>query len=336
MRILLLALLTACPPKQTDTHADPDTETAAPCAALPRGASSERIGNPDDTVVVGTRRAVLMGGSAEVDPAMALHVAGAGGGDVVVLRASGSTSSYLEYLASEVGADPAPASVEVIRIDNPPAGADDSVLCRVDRAEAVWLAGGDQSDYLLAWPSELHASLGALADRGATVGGTSAGAMALSQASFDADGGSITSGTALADPSGDAVSVSLSPFAAPELDGVIVDTHFMAREREGRLLAFAVAAQAAGLPLPITAVGIDERSALVVEDGSFAVHSSSGGSVWLYRVAEVAAQSGPLDLERVGRIRLVDGDAGVWPVDWTAFDADALTVVDGVVAVHGD
>ena len=59
---------------------------------------------------------------------------------------------------------------------------------------------GNQWDYLGRWPSELHDSLAVVEERGATVGGISAGAVSLGEGAFDARYGTVTSDDALAAP----------------------------------------------------------------------------------------------------------------------------------------
>jgi cyanophycinase-like exopeptidase len=317
---------------------EPDAGPSGPCPALPAGAVEGSIGALDaanDAQSAG-RRIVLMGGGPEVDRGARLFVEGAIGGDVLVLRATGAVDSYTPYFADELGADPDAASVATVRLDDASAGADPAVLCRVLGAEALWLAGGDQSDYLVRWPAALHDAIAARASAGGALGGTSAGAMALGGVAFDARVDSVTSDEALADPDGAFVTVSASPFAPPELHGVVVDTHFGARDREGRLLAFlAVAlvdhADALG-DQGALGVGLEEGSAILIDDGAFTVLADDGGFVALYLAAGPADVSAALDLDGVARVTLADGDTGAWPPSFAG--AAALRVTDGVVVVE--
>lgn len=326
---LLAAFLGCAPtittaPEEDDTLPVDDEPDTGPCPEAGAGLTLEETGafvagDQGDGVVV------LMGGGAEVDRGSARFVDGAGGGDVLVLRATGSTSSYTSYFADDLAAlltEP-PRSVATIRVDDPAAGADDAVLCRLRRADAVWLAGGDQSAYLVQWPDALHAGLRDAVARGAAVGGTSAGAMSWSALAFDAAGGGITSDEALQSPTSPLVSVTSSPFAA--VDGVLVDTHFQARDREGRLLTFLAHAR------PDTVgIGIDEGTALVVDGDSAAVLADDGGSVWLYRVEGVTLASGAaLSIDSVDRVAFEDGRALAWPAPFT--NPEGFVVDDGVV-----
>ena len=223
-----------------------------------------------------------------------------------------------------------PARVSVLRVDEPNIGNHAAVLCRVEAAEAVWLAGGDQSDYLVRWPSELQAEIASPHTR--ALGGTSAGAMVLGAVAFDAANGSVTSSEALLDPDAPAISLRSSAFVQPELSGVLVDTHFSARAREGRLIAFLANAADASGDLDLIGVGLDERTALVMEDGRARVLADDGGSVWVYRLtAAGSATGGPLTDAYAERVRLRDAEELPWPMDWATRPADTLMVVDGLV-----
>ena len=229
---------------------------------------------------------VVMGGSTEVDDAGARFAAAARGGDVLVLRTTGSTSSYTSWFGSELAVDPAPRAVATVRTDDVDAGADDAVLCRVARADAIWLAGGDQSDYLLCWPAALHQSLARAVARGVALGGTSAGAMSLSSLAFDAREGSLGSEEALLDPSQNALSLMPSPFAAPALAATLVDTHFTERDRLGRLIAFAARAGSSS----VLGIGIDEETSLTLDDGVMLVEGA--GDAWAVRVSTTTVTPG--------------------------------------------
>lgn len=316
-----------------DAGGDAGTDEPLACAAPPSGAALGSAGDLQAEAGAAARRVALMGGGVEVDRASALFVEGALGGDVLVLRASGSVDSYTSYFASELSTDPAPASVTTIRLDDPAVGDDEAVLCRVDGAEALWLAGGDQYDYLGRWPDALHGALASLHARGGAIGGTSAGAMALSGYAFDAAEGGVTSEEALGDPSASFVRAVPSPFAAPELSGFLVDTHFVARGREGRLLAFLARVLVDhGEPVAY-GIGLDESAALVIEGGRYRALADGGATVLLYEVIGPATIStgAALSLEGIRRAVLHDGDEGDWPPDFDLLETTALTVTGGVV-----
>ncbi len=287
-----------------------------------------------DTSATPVRRVVLMGGGSEDDEASTLFVEGASGGDILILRASGSLTSYPNYFYS-LSPDVSPASAVTVLTGTPAAGGDPAVLCWLGGAEAVWLAGGAQSDYLRGWPASLHAGLAEANVRGLAVGGTSAGAVSLGEAAFDARFGSITSAEALADPLHQDVSLSYPSFAAPELSGVYVDSHFSQRGREGRLLVFLARFLEEKSRGEVLGLGLDERVALVIEDGSAQVYAPEGRWAWLYRVTGPVQMSPgePLNLWGIERVRLGHEANLGWPPDFETLVSVGLKVEEGVVEV---
>jgi beta-aspartyl-peptidase (threonine type) len=276
-----------------------------------------------------------MGGGAEHDDAATRFAEGAAGGDIVILRASGSLTSYPEYFTLALSPIPAPASVVTVLTSDPMAADDPAVLCWVDMAEAIWLAGGNQWNYLGLWPSELHSALRQVAFRGGAVGGTSAGAVSLGEAAFDAQHGTVTSPEALADPFRPEVSLSYPTFAAPELYGTLVDSHFTDREREGRLLAFLARFLSEKGRSEVSGIGLDEGVALVIQGNGFRVYAPEGKWAWIYRVTGPAELSPgePLGLSGILRARLGDGVEGPWPLQFGFFEGQELQVVGGIVSL---
>ena len=329
---ILLFCLTACGAPPTDFIPD---ET--PVDRCPDPGAGIEIGGFDgtgaDTNRRPHRRLVLMGGGPEEDVAARLFVDASVAGDIVVLRTSGSLTSYPQYFIGFL-ASVTPSTVVTIRTSNPEAGADPAVLCRVARAEAVWLAGGNQWNYLGRWPTALHEALAEVAERGAAMGGTSAGAVSLGEGAFDAQFGTVTSRDALDNPLRREVSLSRPVFAQPELDGVLVDSHFMERGREGRLLVFLARFLADRGEGPVVGVGLEEGVALTIEADGYEVTSRESGAAWMYEVAGPAmlAPGVPLSLDGIRRVRLPAGSIGPWPFSFDERgDARVMHVADGVV-----
>ena len=322
------------------TESVPTTSLEGPLDGCPEPGVGTTIGGLAGTGADATaspvRRLVLMGGGPEEDGAARRFAEAAAGGDIVVLRATGSLTSYPDYFSAELSPSPRPASVVTIRTDTPPLADHPSVLCRLDRAEAIWLAGGSQWDYLGRWPHPVHVAIREAWRRGAAMGGTSAGAVSMGEAAFDARHGTVTSAEALADPADAAVSVGPSNMPQPELRNMIVDSHFTERSREGRLLAFLGRLLAQHRSGSFVGIGIDEGAALEIEDDSYRVSSARGGAVWMYEATGPAvAQPGrPLSLAGIRRVRLADGASGRWPFLFEeAEGVQELVVEEGVVRV---
>jgi len=310
-----------------------DPPPAAYCADVPTGVLHAATGEPGaNPSAVGTPRIVAMGGSSEVNPASKLFVEAAGGGDVLVMRASGSVTSYNNYFMTNVGPVPAPASVASIRIDDPAQALSEGVLCHVRRTSALWLAGGNQWNYLGVWPVALQDSIAAVGRRGG-IGGTSAGAAVLGEFAFDARNGGVTSAEALQDPFGPRVQVSRSAIGQPEFAGWIVDQHFRERDREGRLLVFMARMQDEMQRDTVYAVGLDERAALVIEGDRFEVLAHPGRAAIFYRATVQApiTPGQPLQMTGVERVTLHDRASGAWPFDFEAWPIERLRVENGAV-----
>ena len=114
---------------------------------------------------------VLMGGAPDVDEAFKWLIERSGGGDFLVLRASGA-DGYNNYISKLGGVD----SVETLLLSERVAANDKAVLEKVYDAEALWFAGGNQFDYIRFWKdSSLEHQIQLASKRGVPIGGTSAG-----------------------------------------------------------------------------------------------------------------------------------------------------------------
>lgn len=260
------------------------------------------IGNLDAAPAAHTEPAMmLMGGGEWVPEAFQWWLQRAGHGRVVILRASGS-DELQERLYREVGGV---ASVQTLVFDSRRAADDPAVLRVVAGADAIFIAGGDQSRYIRFWKgTALNAALNAHVRAGRPIAGTSAGLAILGGYSYGAlDGGSISSERALRDPMGSAVTLDNDFLTLPYLSNVVTDTHFGKRDRLGRLIVFvARAAQQAGRE-DMVGIGVDEDTALCVEaDGRGRVLSNDGGYAWLVmprHTADRLRDGEPLDFHAV-------------------------------------
>ena len=116
----------------------------------------------------------------------------------------------------------------------------------------------------------VEAALRSAVQRGIPIGGTSAGLAVLGQYIYSAqndpaDGPDLTSEAALADPFTRQVVIAPDLFGIPILHGIITDSHFDTRHREGRLLVFMARILQSGQTKTIRAIGVDERTAVLVE-----------------------------------------------------------------------
>lgn len=254
-------------------------------------------GSPADVNVATHAGIVLMGGGTDVDAAFVWQRDRIAKGDVLVLRASGA-DGYNDYLYRDIGGVD---SVETLLVDDRALAEDPYVAWAIDHAEAIFLAGGDQAVYLATWTgTATQAALRRAWQRGAVIGGTSAGAAVLGAIVYSAADGSVYSDEALADPFDVHVTLTRDFVALPPLANVVTDTHFGARDRMGRLLTFVARAYVAGWTETPRGIGLDEQTALVIDDVGVA-RVLGEGAVYVIAPATTMAP-----------IRCVDGEPLAW------------------------
>ncbi|MBM3285584.1 MAG: hypothetical protein FJY81_06895 [Candidatus Aminicenantes bacterium] len=271
------------------------------------------LGNPGDSQATPSPGLLLAGGGGDVDEAFLWLIRKSGGGDIVVLRASG-TDAYNSYIAGLGPVD----SVETIITYTPEASYSSFVLDRIEKAEALFFAGGNQAAYVRLWKNTpLEDAVNALARRGVPIGGTSAGLAVMGGFLFPAPLGSVDSGEALADPYHRRVVLDRDFLDLPHMSGVITDSHFADRDRMGRLLVFLARIIQDGWAPSVRGIGIDEETAVVVEgDGSSSV-LGRGAAYFLRtdRPPEVCSRGLPLTFRNVRIDKIRPGDAfhlGTW------------------------
>ncbi|MGH8833221.1 MAG: cyanophycinase, partial [Polaromonas sp.] len=225
---------------------------------------------------------VLMGGGPDVDEAFRWMIARAGirpgtGGRFVVIRATGTDAydPYIYYSDAALttsttvadqwvgGASLGLTSVETLVIPSITAANDALVNFVVSQAHAVFIAGGDQSDYIKYWKgTKLDQTLQGLMSKNVPIGGTSAGLAVLGQFDFAALNGTVTSTQALANPYNKYMTLDPNPLsltggflAPPALANTILDSHVDSRDRMGRLITFVARLLAPRLIAPNQSTG---------------------------------------------------------------------------------
>lgn len=224
---------------------------------------------------------MLMGGGKWPHQAFAWFAAMGGHGHFVILRASGADDMQKE-LYDDVGGV---ASVQTLVFHSRAAASDPRVLEIVRHADGIFIAGGDQANYVRFWKgTPLNTLLDQHVAQGKPIGGTSAGLAILGGFAYGAlDGGSVVSDKALADPLGKAVTLVDGFLHLPNLQHVITDTHFHARGRLGRLIAFVARLRHEGHP-DVVGLGVDQDSALCVDgNGLGRLFTLNNGFAWLVR-----------------------------------------------------
>jgi cyanophycinase len=133
---------------------------------------------------------------------------------------------------------------------------DESILEKIKNGTGLYFTGGNQLHVTaLTGGTPLHELILDKFKKGMTIGGTSAGAMMMSSST-------LLSGASDKAPRLGAIEVTPG---MELLDRSIIDTHFSQRGRHGRLLS-----SVAHNP-QVLGIGIDERTAMIVQGGKFGV-----------------------------------------------------------------
>ena len=253
-----------------------------------------------------------------------------GGGDFVVIRVTG-TDAYNPYIY-ELGAVD---SVETIIIKNLAAASDPFVVNKIRNAEALFIAGGDQNDYVKLWKgTPVEDAIHHLVTRNVPIGGTSAGLAIMGEFLFSAANGTIDSATALSNPYNGKVALNRDFLVLPNMGSIITDSHFAARDRMGRLVTFLARIVKDGWAPAAKGIGIDEMTALAVEANGNAMVLGSGSAYFLSTpgTPEVCQAKKALTYRKVSVYR-VSGSATFNFAKWTGNGGTAytLTAENGVL-----
>jgi len=205
---------------------------------------------------------VLQGGGDDVDENYVRMGERGGGGDFVVLRASGD-DDYNRYIYDLCNCD----SVETIVFAERSDSYRPYVIEAIRNAEALFIAGGDQSRYVRFWKgTPVEDAINHVAAKPAPIGGTSAGMAIMGEFSYSAmTEDSLTSETALADPFAHDVTLDRDFLVLPKLAGIITDQHLHERDRIGRTVTLLARLVADGWTQQGRAVAADRETALHVD-----------------------------------------------------------------------
>ena len=239
------------------------------CLIVPAFASKQysyyRVGNANDVTTATTAGTMLEGGGTDVDAAYQWMCQRSGNGDFLVIRSTG-TDAYNPYIQQLC---PNENSVATLIIPNLAAANDPFVASTIQHAEALFIAGGNQADYINFWQgTPVESSINTLIAKGVPIGGTSAGMNVLSQFVYTAlVSQGVTSSQALANPYTRYITLGENFVNISILQGLLGDPHFVTRDRMGRDLAFLCRVYNNGWTSLPRDIAIDEQTALLL-DGS--------------------------------------------------------------------
>jgi cyanophycinase len=279
-----------------------------------------RVGNGADAPAAASQAGfALMGGGADLDEAFRWLCNRAGGGDFLVLRATGNDeyNSYIQGLCHL-------NSVATLVIPSRTAASDAAVARIISHASGLFICGGDQANYINFWmETPVEGALNEAIRRGVPIGGTSAGLAVIGEWVYSAQGDkpddpNLDSKSVLENRNKSRVTLVHGFLDIPILKGILTDTHFARRDRMGRLLVFLAHANEPdgkevpplGKP-PVRGIGVDQGAAVLLNPDGHAKVVGRGGAWFIDRVenAFFADPIKPVELKGVTVHKVAPGHA---------------------------
>ncbi len=303
------------------------------------GASSYqyfRIGDKGDSIATPVAGTALMGGGKDLDEAFRWLCQKANGGDFLVLRARGD-DDYNSYVKGMCKLN----SVATLVIPDRDAAQEPAVVDIIRHAEAVFIAGGDQSRYVNFWQgTPVQEAINANIANGKPIGGTSAGLAVLGEFVYGClkdkeDDKDLASTDVLPNPYHERVTLVRDFLKVPNMENTLTDSHFAKRDRMGRTLGFLSRLVQDGWSKAPREVAIDEKSAVLMEaDGNSVVVGPGRGAYFLQvkSAPEVCRPGASLTVHDIAAYRAPRGahfDFTSWTGEGGA--AYTITVESGVI-----
>lgn len=294
-----------------------------------------RSGNAADVHTQTELGFALMGGGKDLDEAFKYLCDRSGGGDFIVLRASGD-DDYNPYIQKLCKLN----SVSTFVLRSREAASDPFVADSIRRAEAIFIAGGDQAHYINWWQgTPLEDALNDALHRGVPIGGTSAGLAVQGEFIYSAQGDApddedLSSSVTLADPFHPRVTIAHDFLANPLLRNTLTDTHFAARNRMGRSLVFMARILQDGRATQIRNIAVDERTSVLLDPDGNATVAGAGHAYFLRSTSppEVCRPNAPLTFRNI-EVHALHAHERFDVKNWTTTQGVSydLSVVSGVV-----
>ena len=261
----------------------------------------------------------MMGGGDDLDEAFRWLCNKGNRGDFLILRARGD-DAYNSYVNKLCQAN----SVATLIIPDREAAQDPAVAEIIRKAEVLFIAGGDQANYVRGWKgTPVESAINDNIAAGKPIGGTSAGLavegeFAYSAAGDKPDDKNLSSADVLANPYFERVTLAREFLKVPHLENLITDSHFAKRDRMGRTLGFLARIMKDGWSSSPREVAVDEKSAVLVEaDGKARVVGTGKGAYFL----RPTTGAGGL---REGRAAYVSGHQRLPSSNWRTLRFDLM------------
>ena len=310
-RSFVVALATFAGPLLSGPGPAPASQVSTPAQSAPAAWKYYRTGNSADLAVKPRAGLALMGGGAHQEAAFHFLCERANGGDFLILRANTDEHDAKEE-NEEVRASCPLNSVATIVFAGREDSGDPRVLQIIGQAETIFIAGGDQSNYVRFWQdTPVQDALNRHIAAGKPLGGSSAGLAVLGEFSFSAMLDTVHSPAALANPYGNGITLSRDFLRIPLLANTITDTHFAKRDRMGRLLVFLARILQDGWSAGVRAVAAEENAAVLVEPDGTAAVVGTGPAYFLEASgkAELCKYRTPLQIAGIRVYRAPPGGA---------------------------
>jgi cyanophycinase len=283
------------------------------CSSLSSAGSFQymRVGRKADVATKTSFGIAMMGGGSDLDEAFRWLCNKGNGGDFLILRARGD-DDYNPYVNGLCQAN----SVATLIIPDREAAQDPRVAEIIREAEAVFIAGGDQSRYVNFWKgTPVQEAMNQNIAEGKPIGGTSAGLAIQGEFSYGClkdkpDDPDLASKDVLVDPFHERVTLVRDFLKIPHLEAKITDSHFAKRDRLGRTLVFLSRLVQDGWAKDPRDIAIDEKSAFLVEaDGKGVVMGPGKGIYFIHptQAPKVCREKTPLTFQK---LEVYHGPAG--------------------------
>ena len=287
-----------------------------------------RLGNPADITTHTLQGAALMGGGTDQDPAFRWLCERSGGGDLLILTAS-NDDDYNPYIRKLCKVN----SVATLQLPHRQSTSDPLVADTIRKAEAIFITGGDQSNYIKNWQgTPVQTAINDRLRDGIPIGGTSAGLAVLGEFVFTAMNDTALSKETLADPYNKQVTLGTGFLTVPYMQGILTDQHFVKRDRLGRSIGFLARILQDGMAPSIREIAVDERNAVLVDEKGNAMLVGKGAAYFMRPTTkpEVCQPGKPLTFRNIDVYRIRRGGHFHIP-DWTGSGGAAyvLSAVDG-------
>ncbi len=258
----------------------------------------------------------------------------ANGGDLLILRANTEDDYAKEVNEKTLKICPLNSAATIV-FDDRDDSDDPKIAEIISRAESIFFAGGDQSNYVRFWQdSPIQDALNKHIAAGKPIGGSSAGLAILGEFSFSSIIDTIHSPDALADPYGNKITLTREFLNIPLLAATITDTHFVKRDRLGRTLVFLARILNDGWAPKVRAIAVEENAAVLLEPDGIAI--VVGGPAYFYEASkapEVCKHKTPLTFKNIS-VHLAPGGTSFDLKKWTGEKGEnyTLNVEDGKVS----